>query len=101
MARQADDAHIVAEVLAAELGADAGLLRQLQNGLLEGDVAERVAELAAFGREVVEILRARQLGSLDCQLGRRSSDDDGEVIGRARGRAESLHLLEDPWQQSG
>ena len=29
MARQADDAHVVAEVLAAELGTDAKLLRQL------------------------------------------------------------------------
>ena len=42
VARQADDAHVVAEVLAAELRADAGLLREREHLLLELDVAEPV-----------------------------------------------------------
>ena len=45
VAGQADDAHVVAEVLAAELGADAGLLRELQHLGLQLEVAEGVAEL--------------------------------------------------------
>ena len=44
VAGKADDAHVVAEVLAAELGADAGGLRQLQHLGLEVDVAEAVPQ---------------------------------------------------------
>ena len=42
VARKADDAHVVAEVLAAELRADPGLLRQREHLLLQLDVAEAV-----------------------------------------------------------
>ena len=44
VARQADHAHVVAEVLAAELRADAGLLRELEHLRLELEVAEAAAE---------------------------------------------------------
>ena len=40
--REAHDADVVAEVLAAELGADAGGLRQRQDLLFEVEVAEAV-----------------------------------------------------------
>ena len=99
VAGQADDAHVVAEVLAAELGADAGLLAELQHLLLELDVAERVAELAALGGQAVEVAGAGQLGGLDRDLGAGAADDHGEVVRRAGGRAERLHLLEQPGQQ--
>ena len=42
VAGQADDAHVVAEVLAAELRADAELLGQLEHLLLQLEVAEAV-----------------------------------------------------------
>ena len=42
VARQPDHAHVVAEVLAAELGADADLAGQLEHLLLELEVAEAV-----------------------------------------------------------
>jgi hypothetical protein len=45
VARQADDAHVVAEVLAAELCADAGLLGQLEDLRLEVRITEAVAEI--------------------------------------------------------
>ena len=45
MARQPDDAHVVAEVLAAELRADPEGLGQLEDLLLELEVAEAVAAI--------------------------------------------------------
>ena len=45
MARQADDPHVEGEVLAAELRADPGLARGLEELLLELDVAEGLAVL--------------------------------------------------------
>ena len=42
VARQPDDADVVGEVLAAELGADAELVRRLEQLRLELDVAERL-----------------------------------------------------------
>ena len=50
--RQADDAHVVAEILAAELRADAVVAGQRQDFLLEAGVAEglAVAGLPEFGR---------------------------------------------------
>ena len=47
VARQADDAHIVAEVLAAELGANAGCLGQLVDFGFHFQIAESVGILAA------------------------------------------------------
>ena len=51
VARQADHAHVVAEVLAAELRADAGLLRELEHLRLELEVAEAAAERVAARRQ--------------------------------------------------
>ena len=99
VAGQADDAHVVAEVLAAELRADAGLLGEPQHLGLQLDVAEGVTRHRALGRQRVEVVRRRQLGGLDGQLRRRAADHDGEVIRRAGGGAQRLHLLEDERQQ--
>ena len=56
MARQPDHAHVVAEIFAAELRADAERLRHLLNLLLHLVVAEGVAVLGAVRRQrVVDI----------------------------------------------
>ena len=55
MARQADHPHVVGEVLAAELGADADLVAELLDLLLELRVAEGAAERVARGGQVVEV----------------------------------------------
>ncbi len=55
MAGQADNADIVGEILAAELGADAELLGGLQQFILQFDIAEGLAVLVPFawaGRRV-------------------------------------------------
>ena len=72
---------------------------ELQDLALELDVAEAVAGDGALRGQRVEVVRRRQLGRLDRELGRRPADDDGEVVRRARRGAERLHLLEDPRQQ--
>ena len=47
VARQPDHAHVVAEILAAELRADAERLRHLEHLLLHREIAEGVAVLAS------------------------------------------------------
>ncbi len=93
MARQAHDAHVEGEVLAPELRADPGLPRRLEQVGLELDVAEGLALLVAPRGQPVERLRRGQLDRLQARLGRGPADDEGEVIRRARGGAQRLHLL--------
>ncbi len=91
--RQADHAHVVAEILSAELRADAERLRHLQDLLLHLEIAEGVAVGRALRRQRVEIARRSELHRLHRQLGRGAADDDGQVIRRARRGAERQHLL--------
>src|SRR4051794_4944761 len=90
---QPDDADVLAEVLAAELRADAEGLRQLEDLLLHLDVAEAVSGAVTGCRQRVEVVRARVLRRLDCELRTRAADDDCEVIWRARGGGEGPQLL--------
>ena len=84
----------MAEVLAAELGADTEVAGELEDLLLELRVAEAVTRGRVSGRgQFVEVLGARVLGRLERELGARAADDDGEVVGRARGGAEAAQLL--------
>ena len=48
MPGQTDDPHVVAEILATELGADAELAGHFENASFPLDVAVRVAGFAAF-----------------------------------------------------
>ena len=51
VAGQADDTHVMAEILAAELRADAERLGQLVDLRLHLEIAEGVADLGPFGRQ--------------------------------------------------
>ena len=97
---QPHHADVVAEVLAAELGADAEALGQLEDLLLELEVAEPVAAHRALGGQVVEVVRRGQLGGLEGVLRRGAADDHRQVVRRAGGGAERADLLvevgEDP-----
>ena len=93
VAGKPDHPHVVAEILAAELRAHAERLRELVHLLLHREVAEGVAVLGALRRQIVEIAAGGELHRLHGELGRGAADDDGEVIGRARGGAEREHLL--------
>ena len=93
MAGESHHADVVAEVLAAELRTDAERLGQLEDLLLELDIAEPVRCRGARGGEVVEVVRGGVLGRLQCELSAGAADHDGEVVRRARGRAERADLL--------
>ena len=91
--REAYDAHVVAEVLAAELRADPERLGQLEDLLLQLEVAEAVRGQRALGREVVEVVRRGVLRGLERELRRRTADHHGQVVRRAGGGAERADLL--------
>ena len=99
VAGEADDPDVVAEVLPAELRADAERLGQLEDLLLELEVAEAVGTHRAGCRQVVEVVRGGILGGLQRILRARPADDDGKVVGRARGRSERADLLVEVGQQ--
>ena len=90
---QPDDAHVVAEVLAAELRADAELSRELEDLLLEFDVSEAATECVAARRQRVEVVGARVLRDLQRVLRARPADDDREVVRRAGSGAERAELV--------
>ena len=70
MPRQTDDAHVVAKILAAELGADAHIAGHLQHDLLPLEIAIGMAGLAALGRQGVEVAGRGELDGLQVEFGR-------------------------------
>ena len=88
-----DHAHVVAEIFAAELRADAELLRELMNFLLEREIAKRMSVGPSRSGERVEIFRRGELHRLQRQLRARAADDDRQVIGRAGRGAEGENLF--------
>ena len=100
MARQADHPHVVAEVLAAELGADARRRRELPAPAASSSLS-RMAWPSSLPRvgQAVEVAGAGQLHRLEVHLGARAADHDGQVVGRAGRGAEGLDLLADEGQQ--
>ena len=83
MAGQADDPQVVAEIFAAELGADAHTTGHFQNRGFHFQVPEGMTVLAAGRRQMVEIFGRGQFHRLQVHLGRGAADGDGQVIGRA------------------
>lgn len=100
MARHADHTHVVAEVLAAELRADAHLARHLQNRLLHLQVAEGAAELVAARVQVVEVLGGGQLHGLQTGLSGGSADGQRKVVRGTRSGAQRLDLRLDEGHQT-
>src|SRR5690606_26503131 len=96
VAGESHHTYVVAEVLAAELGADAGRLGELEHPPLELDVAEAVAGRRPRGGQAIEVAGRCELGGLERELGGRAADRDRQVVRRAGGGAEGLDLLEDP-----
>ena len=99
VARQPDHAHVVTEIFAAELRADAERLRHLLNFLLHLLVAEGVAVLGAVLGQRVVIFAGGELDRLHGHFGRGAADHDGEMVGRAGGGAERQHFFFQERQQ--
>ena len=95
MARSADHAHVVHEILAAELGADAALATDFQHLLLPFQVAEAAAALVARSGKLVEVAGRSLLHRREAHLGRRAADAEGQVVRRAGRRAEVEDMLSD------
>ncbi len=91
--RQAHHAHVVAEVLAAELCPDPDPLRELEDLLLEILVPEAVAQLGALARQFVQVVRGGVLGGLQRVLRAGAADDDRQVVRGAGGGPEGADLL--------
>ncbi len=99
VARQADHPDIVAEILAAELGADAGLAGQRQDLGFERVVAKGTGRSIAGRRQAVEVAAAGELHGLQAVLGREAADHQGQMVGWTGGGAERAQLLVDEGQQ--
>ena len=85
--------HVVAEVLAAELGADPHVPAELVDGFLHLQIAKGVARLRAGAGQAVEVAGGGQLDGLEGQFRAGAADDDGEVVGRAGGGADAADLV--------
>ena len=92
MARQADHAHVVAEIFAAELRANASDCATSESPL-QLQVAESLAAVLPLGRQLVEIPVEASL-TVFMQLGGGPADHQSHMIGRARRGAEGPHLLD-------
>ena len=93
VARQTHYAHVMSQVLAAELCAEADLVRLLQQTFLQLDVAERTTGLVASGRQTVVEVRRGELDGQQVLLGRCATYNDGNMVRRTSGCAEGFHLF--------
>ena len=96
---QADDPHVVREILAAELGADADPGAELEDLPLHLEIPEGAAKLVAGCRQIVEGMAGRELQRLHRRFGRGAADDEGDVVRRAGGGAQGAELLVDEVHQ--
>ena len=92
VARQPHHAHVEREVLPAELSADPGVLRGVEQLALEVGVAERLSLFVALGRESIQVSGGGELHGHEGSLGRGSTDHERQVVGRTRRRPQRLHL---------
>ena len=87
------NSHIVSEILASELGSETYLARLLQEFLLQFHVTESPSGLVTAGGQGVIVVGRSELDCEKILLGRSAADYDGDMVGRAGGRAQSLHLF--------
>ena len=99
MARGTDHAHVVHEVFAAELGADAALLADFQHFIFPLQVAEAAAALVARGGQFVEVTGRSLLHRREAHLGRRTADADRQVVRRTGRRTEVEDMLFDEFRE--
>ena len=93
MARQTDDAHVVCIVLAAELCAEADVVSLFEHLLFQLDVAEGTAVFITRRGQVIIEAGGGELHGQQVLLGRRTANDEGNMVRRTSRRTQRLHLL--------
>ena len=101
VAGQTDHADVVRHVLAAELSAQADVAGFFKELVFELDVAEGAARFVARRGQLVVVVRAGELDGEHRAFGRRAANHEGDVVGRAGGRAERLHLVDEIGHERG
>src|SRR6516165_8484132 len=99
VSRQPDHPHVMAEILSAELRADAEPAGELEYFLFEVPVPIGLAVAIALTGQRIEIAAAREFDRLQIHFGRGAADHYGEVVRRASGRAEGTDFLVEELQQ--
>ena len=88
VAGQANNAHIVAEVFAAKLRANADFVTHFEDLFFHFEIAESLAVFIALRGQGVEIFGTCEFGGFEGVFCGCAANDEGEVIGRAGGCAE-------------
>ena len=92
MAGETNDADVVAEVLAAELGTDVHVAGHVEDFFFHFQVSETVGGFASVGGKSVEVAGAGVLCGLESVFSGGTTDNDAKVVGRAGGGAEAADL---------
>mmetsp|Transcript_89174 Transcript_89174/g.277220 ORF Transcript_89174/g.277220 Transcript_89174/m.277220 type:complete len:556 (-) Transcript_89174:395-2062(-) len=90
---QPDHADVMHEVLSTVLRSDAQVLGYVLDLCLPLEVAECSPSSAAGGGKPVQVLAAGQLDRLQIHVSGQATDDESQVVRRARGRAYVRDLL--------
>ena len=93
VARQANHAHVMAEVFAAKLRANAELMAHFEDLLFQVEIAESAAVFIALCGQGVEVSGTGEFGCFERVFRGGAANDEGEVIGRAGRRAEFAQAL--------
>ncbi len=94
MTRHTDNAYVVCEIFAAELCTETETVCRFEKFLLKLDIAEGVPVFITLGGKIVIIFYRSFLDRGKVSFGRCAADHESDMIWRARGCAESLHLLD-------
>ena len=89
----------MSQVFTAELCAKANVVRLFEQLGLKVDVAERAPGLVSCGREIVIVFYGGEFDGQKVLLRAGAAYYERDVVWRAGGCAEALHLLHEEWQQ--
>ncbi len=82
------------EIFAAELRAEAEVLRFQQQFLLQLHVAESLPMFVTFGRQAIVVFGGGQLDGFQRRFRRSPADDKGDMVRRTSGGPQGAHLLD-------
>ena len=93
MTRATDNADIVDKIFAAELCADASLLANVQHLFFHFEVAENASAFRTGRRNIIQVTAACELHHVRIHFGACATDNNCQMIRRARCRSEGFHLI--------